>query len=226
MPYRSSGAEPPDYVYIQPTPAATVTPAAAPATAAPVPASAVTAPVPAPLSNPPASIPDRVVRELGHEADARMLKSSRGKTRAMRYSYHSMGLMSHAALAQRWATRGTFGETFREHALPKPNANLPAAPASNVPTPPTVVKAEASEHAEIWRDSRAREFSGLLQGQTFGPAEQPFRVNQMTGGLLRWTKRAGLQSGGQLQEDPTSIIISMISVSRAFVNASSALVMP
>ena len=61
--YLSSGAEIPDYVYIQPTSAATATPAAAPTTIAPVPASAVAAP--APLSNPPASVPDRVVRERG-----------------------------------------------------------------------------------------------------------------------------------------------------------------
>ena len=35
--YQSSGAETPDYVYIQPTPTATAKPAAAPATTAPVP---------------------------------------------------------------------------------------------------------------------------------------------------------------------------------------------
>ena len=145
----SSGAETPDYVYIQSTPAAAATPVTAPAiaTPAPVPASAVAAP--APLSNPPGLIPDRVVRELGHEVDVRMPGCTRGETRAMRDSHHSMGLMSHAALAQELATREAFDEAFREHALPKPEAGLPTAPASDLPTPSTIAEAEASEHAEI-----------------------------------------------------------------------------
>ena len=70
VPHSSSGAETPDYVYIQPTLAATATPAAAP-----VPASAVAAH--APLRNPPASFPDRVVRGLGYEADVRMAERMR-----------------------------------------------------------------------------------------------------------------------------------------------------
>ena len=65
VPQSPSGAETPDYVHIQPAPAATVTP-----TTASVPVSANAAP--APLYPPPASIPDRVVRELGHEVDVRM----------------------------------------------------------------------------------------------------------------------------------------------------------
>ena len=65
VPQSPSGAEMPDYVHIPPAPAATDTPAAAP-----VPASDNAAP--APLRNPTAPIPDRVVRELGHEADVRM----------------------------------------------------------------------------------------------------------------------------------------------------------
>ena len=81
-----------------------------------------------------------------------------------------MGLMSHAALAQGIATREAFDEAFREHELPPPNADIPTAPASAVPTPSTVAEAESSEHAVIWRDSRAREFRGLLQANTFGPA--------------------------------------------------------
>ena len=48
VPHLSSGTKPPEYVYIQPTPAATTMPAAAPATTAPVPASAVAAPAPLP----------------------------------------------------------------------------------------------------------------------------------------------------------------------------------
>ena len=155
-PYRSFGAKTPDYVHIQPTPAANATLAAAPA--------------PEPLSNPPASISDRVLQELGHEADIRMPRRSRGKTRAMRYSHHTMGLMSHAALAQQRGTREIFDETFREHALPKPEADLPTASASDLPTPSIVAKGVASEHAEIWRGSMAREFSGLLLAHTFGPA--------------------------------------------------------
>ena len=55
---------------------------------------------PAPLRNPTASSPDRVVRELGHQVDVRMSGHTRGETRATQESPHSMGLMSHAALAQ------------------------------------------------------------------------------------------------------------------------------
>ena len=148
----SSDAKTPDYVYIQPTPAATATPATAPATVAPVPASVVTVPAPTPTSNPPTPIPDRVVRELGHEADVRMPGRTRGKKRTM---------STRAALAQYLATRGGFNEAFREHDLPKAEIDLPTAPASNIPTPSTVAETEASEHAEIWCGSRARKFSGL-----------------------------------------------------------------
>ena len=78
--------------------------------------------------------------------------------------------MSHAALAQGIVTRQAFDEAFREHELPPPEADLPTAPASDVPTPSTVAEAESSEHAAIWRDSRSREFCGLLQANTFGTA--------------------------------------------------------
>ena len=88
----------------------------------------------------------------------------------MRDSHHSMGLMFHAALVQQLATRDTFDKAFREHELPKPEADLPTAPASDLPTPSTFAEAEALEHAEIWRGSRARELSGLLQAHTFGLA--------------------------------------------------------
>ena len=120
--YLSSGAETPDYVYMQPLPVATGIPAAvpapAPATAAPVPASAVTAPAPSPPSNPPAPIYGHIVRELGHEADVRMPGRTRGETRALRDSHRSMGLMSHAALAQQLVTREAFDEVFKEHDCP------------------------------------------------------------------------------------------------------------
>ena len=149
VPRSPSGAEMPDYVLIHPAPTATDRP-----TAAPVPASDNAAP--APLRNPTASIHDRVVRELGHEADVRMAGRTRGETRAMRESPHSMGLMSHVALAQGIANREAFDEALREHEL-LPDADLPTAPASDVPTPSIVVEAESSEHAAIWRDSRTRE---------------------------------------------------------------------
>ena len=160
VPQSSSDAQTADYVHIQLAPATTTTP-----TAAPVPASVNAAP--ALLQPPPASVSDRVVRELGHEADVRMPGRTRGESRAIRESHHSMGLMSHA---QGLATREAFDGTFREHELPPPDAELPTAPASDLPTPSTVTEAESSEHAEIWRGSRAREFRGLLQAHTFGPA--------------------------------------------------------
>ena len=81
-----------------------------------------------------------------------------------------MGLMSHAALVQRMATREAFDEAFRDHELPPPGADLPTAPASNVPIPSTIAEVESSEHAAIWRGSRTSEFRSLLQANTFGPA--------------------------------------------------------
>ena len=91
----------------------------------------------------------------------------------MRESPHSMGLLSHAALAQGMDTREAFDEATREHELPPPDADLLTAPASDVLTPSTVAEAESSEHAAIWRCFRTREFRGLLQANTFGPAYQP-----------------------------------------------------
>ena len=88
----------------------------------------------------------------------------------MRESPRSMGLMSHTALAQGIATREAFDEAFREHELPPPNADLPTAPASDLPTTSTVADADSSKHAATWRNSRTREFRGLLQANTFGPA--------------------------------------------------------
>ena len=163
VPQSPSGVTMPGYIYIQPAPAATTAPAAAP-----VPAPDNAAPTPPRQSTAPP--PDRVVRELGHEGDVRMPGRTRGETRALRESPRSMGLMSHAALAQGIATREAFDEAFREHELPPPDADLPTAPASDVPTPSTFAEAESSEHAALWRDSRTREFRGLLQADTFGPA--------------------------------------------------------
>ena len=162
VPRSPSGTKTPDYIPIQPTPAATTAPAAAPE-----PASDYAAP--APPRNQTASIRDRVVRELGLEGVVRMPGRTRGETRAMRESPHSMGLMSHA-LAQGIATREAFDDAFREHELPPPDTDLRTAPVSDVPTPSTVAEANSSEHAAIWRDSRTKEFRGLLQAHTFGPA--------------------------------------------------------
>ena len=73
VPQSPSGAATPDYIQIQPAPAATTAPAAAP-----VPASDNAAP--APPRNPTEPIRDRVVRELGHEGDKRMPGHTRGET--------------------------------------------------------------------------------------------------------------------------------------------------
>ena len=174
VPYPSLGTESPYCMYIQPPLVATDTPATAPAfalaAATPMPASAVIALAPAPPPNPPAPIPDCVVRKLGHEADVPLPRRKRGETRAMRDSYHSMGLTSYAALAQKSATREAFDEAFKEHDLPKAEIDLLTAPASNIQTPSTVAEAEASEHAEIRRGSRVQEFSDLLQAHRLSPA--------------------------------------------------------
>ena len=163
VPQSPSGATTPEYIYIQPAPAATTAPAAAP-----VPASDNAAP--APPRHATEQTRGRVVRELGHEGDVRMPGRTRGETRAMLESPRSMGLMSHAALAQGIATREAFDEAFHEHELPPPDADLPTAPASDVPTPSTVAEADSSEHAAIWRNSRTQEFRGLRQANTLGPA--------------------------------------------------------
>ena len=140
VPQSPSDTATPDYIHIQPTPAAITSSAAAQ-----VPASNNAAPAPPP--NPTASIRDRVVRKLRHDGDVRMPGRTPGETRAIRESPHSMGLMSHAALARGIATREAFDEAFREHELPPPDADLPTAPASDGPTPSTFAEAESSEHA-------------------------------------------------------------------------------
>ena len=73
VPQLPPGAATPEYIYIQPAPAATTAPAAAL-----VPASDNAAPAPSRNSTEP--IRDRVVQELGHEGDVRMP----GRTRARR----------------------------------------------------------------------------------------------------------------------------------------------
>ena len=149
VPQSPSGTATPDYLYIQPTPAATTAPAVVP-----VPSSDNAAL--APPRNPTASIRDRVIQELGHESGVRMPGRTQGETRAMRESPRSMSLIFHTALAQRIPTREAFDEAFREHELPPPDADLPTVPTSDVPTPTIVAEAESSEHAAIWRNSRTR----------------------------------------------------------------------
>ena len=75
VPQSPSGAATSEYIYIQPAPAATNAPAAAP-----VPASDNAAP--APPRNLTEPIRDRVVRKLGHEGDVRMPGRTYGETRA------------------------------------------------------------------------------------------------------------------------------------------------
>ena len=129
VPQSPSGTATPECIYIQPAPAATTAPAAAP-----VPASDNAAP--APPRNPTAPIRHRVTRELGHGGNVRMPGRTRGETRAMRESPRSMGLMSHTAL-----TRPSASMNYRPRTL---TCRLP---------PPV-----------------RREFRGLLQANTFGPA--------------------------------------------------------
>ena len=81
VPQPPSGTDTPDYVHIQPTPAATTAPAAAP-----VPALDNAAP--APRRNPTASVRDRVVRELGHEGDVRMPGRTRNASDAGVSTYY------------------------------------------------------------------------------------------------------------------------------------------
>ena len=106
----------------------------------------------------------------------RMPGRTRGETRAMQDSYNSMGLKSisdQARLANQLANREAINEAVdeatREHGLPSFHIDLSTAPANELSAPLPVAEAEASEHAEIWRGSRSREFRGLLQAHTFGP---------------------------------------------------------
>ena len=102
-----------------------------------------------------------------------MPRRTQGETRAMKDSYHSMGLMSisdYAWLGENLAHREVIDGALRGHGLPRSQIDLPTAPASDLSAPSTVVEAEISDHADIWLRSRAREFSGLQQAHTFGPA--------------------------------------------------------
>ena len=96
---------------------------------------------------PSAPIPDRIVRELRHQANLRMPEAKRGETRTLRDSHHTMDLMSmsdHAWLAQKMANHESFDEALKEHELPRDEIDLPTAPASNLSTPSTVSERDAS----------------------------------------------------------------------------------
>ena len=88
----------------------------------------------------------------------------------MQASQYSMGLMStfeHARLANQLVRGEASDEAMRAHDdLPTTRLDLPTAHASDLSTPSTLVKAEASEHADISRNSNAGELSGLLQAHT------------------------------------------------------------
>ena len=74
------------------------------------------------------------------------------KTRTMQASHHSMSMMStfnNARLANQLVGRETIDEAMQEHGLQRTRLDIPTAHASGFSTPPTVVKAETSEHADI-----------------------------------------------------------------------------
>ena len=96
---------------------------------------------------------------------------TRGETRAMReasWEYarrHGMPL-DHPALVSILDKGEAIHETIHEYGA---SPDLPTARASDLPTPGTVMEAETSPHANIWRHSMNRELQGLLQAGTFAP---------------------------------------------------------
>ena len=94
-----------------------------------------------------------------------------GETRAQRDAsreyVHRHGLpLDHAALVSSLEKDVAIHEIVRQHGA---SPDLPTADASDLRTPTSVSGAEASPHAEIWRQSINREFRGLLQAGTFAP---------------------------------------------------------
>ena len=67
------------------------------------------------------------------------------------------------------ATRESIDETIRNHSPSKDSPDMPTARALDLHAPTIVSEAEASPHAEIWRQSMNREFHGLLQASTCAP---------------------------------------------------------
>ena len=81
-----------------------------------------------------------------------MPECTQRKKRTMQASHHSMGMMStyeHARITNQLVGRETIDEAMREHGLQRTRLDLLTAHASNFSLPPTVVKAEVSEHADI-----------------------------------------------------------------------------
>ena len=168
---------PPEYINVpMPTPVHIVTapspaqvpPAPAPATIpTPVPAPAPTPastlpPPPTPMTNSPAPIPPRVSCELAHDGYVEMPGRTRGETRALRDASreyaHRHGLpLDHAALVSMLEKGEPIHEIVRQHGA---SPNLPSAHASEIHTQTSVSEAEASPHAEIWRQSMNREIHG------------------------------------------------------------------
>ena len=105
--------------------------------------------------------------------NVRMYGRTRGETRAMQDSHHSIGLMSmakHARLANQLANREAIDEVVRENGLPRIQLGLSTAHASDPSALSTDDEAKALKHADIWRGFRIDEFSRLLQAHTFAPA--------------------------------------------------------
>ena len=94
-----------------------------------------------------------------------------GETRAMRDASreyaHRHGLpLGHAALVSMLGK----GEAVHEIVCqPGASPDLPTTRASDLHTLASVSEAEASPHAEMWRQSMNREFHGLLQAGNFEP---------------------------------------------------------
>ena len=78
---------------------------------------------------------------------------------------HGMPL-DHAALVLMLDKGKAMHEIIHEDGA---SPNLPAARASDLPTPANAMEAETSPHANIWQHSMSREFQGLLQAGTFAP---------------------------------------------------------
>ena len=101
---------------------------------------------------------------------------TRGQTRAIReasreYAHHHGLLLTldRATLVSILANRESIDEAVRNHSLSKDTPDMPTAHTSDLHTPTSVSEAEASPHAEIWRQSMNRKFHGLLQVGTFAP---------------------------------------------------------
>ena len=80
-----------------------------------------------------------------------------------------LSTLDHAAPVTMLANRESIDEAVRNHSPSKDSSAMPTSHASDLHTPTSVSEAEASSHAEIWRQSMNREFHGLLQAGTFAP---------------------------------------------------------